>query len=274
MDFHSVLTNIPLDEFSSGPFASDNLLDDCLEYSMDSSNSKICFPEIKSYPKNLDYSANGIYDDSYEPNIEDTISFEDLYFDQMPLSYISEDSEMTVSSGESTMNCILNEQGVDHMKSPSNHKEEDIFNILEEALVFDHIESKLDSIKPNCISRSDLKVTEDDDSNNKVMTIDEISSALENVNAIDYTGKEAINNMERKPVSQTSISKEAVRLGIVRWLYNNLCQGSNLLEWENRTLLIFRIREETRNQLASAWFKSRNMRKKERDITKNYDYFQ
>ena len=65
MDFHSVLTNIPLDEFSSGPFASDDLFDDFMEHSMDSSNSKICFPDIKSFPKYLDYSENGIYAETY-----------------------------------------------------------------------------------------------------------------------------------------------------------------------------------------------------------------
>ena len=274
MDFDSVITNIPLDEFSTGLLTSDDLFDDCMEYSMDTSNSKIWFPDIKSYPTHLDYSENGIYDDSYAPNIEDTISSMDLYFDQIPLSYTSEDSEMTVSSGESTMNCILNEQGADHRKSPSNHKEEYSFNISEEALMFEPIEKRLVSIESNCISQSDLKDTEYEVVNYKEKTNIKKASSLRNSNANDYTVKDVLDNTEQKPKNRTSTSKEAVGGGIVQWVYNDLCRGNKFFEWENRTLLIFKIREETKDELASAWFKTRKMRKKERDITKNYDYFQ
>ena len=274
MDFHSVLTNIPLDEFPSGPFASDDLFDDCMEHSMDSSNSKICFPDIKSFPTHSDYAENGICDDSYVPNIEDTISLKDLYFDQIPLTNTSEDSEMTASSCESTMNCILNEQDADHMKSLSNHEEGYIFNISEEALMFQRIENKFVSIKSNCISQSDLKDTEYEVVNNKEKTSNRKASSLENSNANDCTGNQVIDNAEQKPKNRTSISKEVKGGGIVQWVYNDLCRGSKFFEWENRTLLIFKIREETKDELASAWFKTRKMRKKERDITNDYDYFQ
>ena len=72
------------------------------------------------------------------------------------------------------------------------------------------------------------------------------------------------------PASPTKYASEG---GIIQWVYKELCQGSSFLEWENRTLLIFRIKPETKDQLASAWFETRKKKEKERDANNNYDYF-
>ena len=62
---------------------------------------------------------------------------------------------------------------------------------------------------------------------------------------------------------------------IIRWLYDELCDGNEFLQWIDRPSLTFKIKKETKIQLANSWF-MRNKKKtneNNRNVSRDYEDF-
>ena len=237
MDFYNVITNIPLHEVSSNPFKTEVLLNDNFECPIDEWNSKRFFCDTNFISKNSFAFDNDINNDPYAPNSEDSI-LSDVFYNPFDSLIASDDSEIAMHSNESTNNntdtCFQNKFG----DSNCNPKVSQMPELLNEAMSFGWVEYLSNSLQTN------------------------VDASL---NFNDST----VNTLN-SPASPTKYTSER---GIIQWVYKELCRENRFLEWEERTLLIFRIKPETKDQLAAAWFKTRKTKVKERDAKNNYDYF-
>ena len=259
MDFYNVITNIPLHEVSSSPFINDDMQKHSFEYPEDKWNSRRYMDFNSKYSEALEYD---ISDDTYGFRFEDTITSTNFILEESGESAMSENSWTDMSSNDNENNVMdidsWDSNGIDGCKLKSSAVPEIAHAAFEANW---NISSYLNEQK---------KVKE---SSNDVLKSFEMLNPSYNIEnekgciltkMTDYAVKKA------KIMSRPDTSGGG---GIIQWVYKELCQGSSFLEWENRTLLIFKIKPETKDQLASAWFETRKKKEKERDANNNYDYF-
>ena len=278
MDFYNVITNVPLNEASSNVFATGTFLDDNIDYSSSSLTVKRNHRDISFSRNEMDAFDNNYYD-LCGPNIADNCPLMDLSYEQVDTPNALDDSDIAISSGESTpkntriMQIESNASNIHFLETFELH-------IQNELMMNKWPDNNMQSFEENGTTNLiEFKEWEDGLSkvHVKVMNSHSYGSSMafspnnEEINS--NNGMNAYHNTFGKPIGRSSVSKEKSGGGIIQWLYNNLCQRSSFLEWENRPLLIFRIKHETKNQLAAAWFKTRKGKVKERELSKNYDYF-
>ena len=85
--------------------------------------------------------------------------------------------------------------------------------------------------------------------------------------------KDEIMQSQQKTVKCARKRKQGGK--IIRWLYDELCNGNQCLKWINRPSLTFRIKKETKNQLANSWFMRdrKEMNENNRDVSRDYEDF-
>jgi len=258
MDFYNVITNIPLHEVSSSPFTNDVMQKNNFEYPDDKWNSRTYMNFGSKYSEALEYDN---YDDTYGFGFEDTITSTNFFLEESGKSAMSENSWIDMSSYDNENNAMDIDSGVnngiDDCKFKGSAEPEIAHVVIETNWDISSYLNEQEKVKQsfNDVQKSFEMLNPSYDIENKKGCI--------LTKMTDYAVKKA--KIMSKPETSGG--------GIIQWVYKELCQGSNFLEWLNRPLLIFRIKPETKEQLASAWFDTRKTKEKERDASNNYDYF-
>ena len=258
MDFYSVITNIPLHEVSSSPFTNDVKQKNNFEHPEDKWNSRKYMNFSSKYSEAPEYD---IYDDTYGFGFEDTITSNNFFLEECGESAMSQNSLIDMSSNDIENNVMDIDFGDNNGIDGCKFKSDTVPEIARAAFETNwDISSYLNEQEKLRQSFNDVQ---------KSFEMLNPSYNIENEKGCILTKMTDYSVKKAKIMSRNDTSGG----GIIQWVYKELCQGSSYLEWVNRALLIIRIKPETKDQLASAWFETRRKKEKERDSNNNYDYF-